>query len=427
MPKALLQAIEREEGRSEALMSLCAFENRISPLVRRVLSSSLSDRYKLGSTGQREYYSDQVNYAGLTLVGYPELEQIETRALAAVKNMLGAGVTDVRPLSGVHAMTCTVLSCTEPGDVIYSLAPDAGGHFATSHIIERAGRVPRFFPVKGAQQDIDFDAFASEIAAAKPKMIFLDCGTPLHLIDVAKIREVIGLETILVFDASHTLGLICGGQLPNPLDQGADILQGNTHKSFPGPHKAMFHIRNPALAEKIQSDLSKGLVSSGHLHHMMGLFVALLEMEKFGKEYAATAVQNAQSLGRAIRENGIELVQDEDGTFTTSHIFLIKFDSEANAHAAAWRLLDGGIAVNSRIAFGIPVIRIGTQEITRLGMTPDDCKRLGLWIAEAIKQGITPDALRSKIEPMMAAHQSTVFCFDQPYPASDISFSSSRN
>ena len=38
-----------------------------------------------------------------------------------------------------------------------------------------------------------------------------------------------------MFDAAHIAGLIAGGQHPNPMDHGADIMTFTTHKTLRGP------------------------------------------------------------------------------------------------------------------------------------------------------------------------------------------------
>ncbi|WP_395971438.1 hypothetical protein WH390_14620 (plasmid) [Candidatus Arsenophonus nilaparvatae] len=46
-------------------------------------------------------------------------------------------------------------------------------------------------------------------------------------------------DTVITYDISHTLGLIVGKQLINPITQGVDIIHGSTHKTFPGPQKGI--------------------------------------------------------------------------------------------------------------------------------------------------------------------------------------------
>ena len=36
-----------------------------------------------------------------------------------------------------------------------------------------------------------------------------------------------------MYDAAHVLGLIAGGQFQQPIAEGADLMMGSTHKSFP--------------------------------------------------------------------------------------------------------------------------------------------------------------------------------------------------
>ena len=39
----------------------------------------------------------------------------------------------------------------------------------------------------------------------------------------------------VMYDGAHVLGLIAGGQFQDPLREGADIMTGSSHKTFPGP------------------------------------------------------------------------------------------------------------------------------------------------------------------------------------------------
>ena len=38
-----------------------------------------------------------------------------------------------------------------------------------------------------------------------------------------------------MYDGAHVLGLIAGGVFQDPLREGADIMTGSSHKTFPGP------------------------------------------------------------------------------------------------------------------------------------------------------------------------------------------------
>ena len=43
------------------------------------------------------------------------------------------------------------------------------------------------------------------------------------------------LEPTVMYDAAHVMGLVAGGQFQDPLREGADVMTGSSHKTFPGP------------------------------------------------------------------------------------------------------------------------------------------------------------------------------------------------
>ena len=36
-----------------------------------------------------------------------------------------------------------------------------------------------------------------------------------------------------MYDAAHVMGLVAGGQFQDPLREGADVMTGSSHKTFP--------------------------------------------------------------------------------------------------------------------------------------------------------------------------------------------------
>jgi len=55
--------------------------------------------------------------------------------------------------------------------------------------------------------------------------------------------------------------------------------------------------------------ITAGLVSSQHTHHSLALYVTILELWAFGREYAAQMLKNAQALGRHLRAAGFKLIE----------------------------------------------------------------------------------------------------------------------
>ena len=412
-----LRNIRLQEEDDRDVLHLNAYDNQMSLTARSILSSPLSHRYNLGtldSHGQTDPASmGEFLFKGLTYIY--ELEKIaENKA----SEMFHSVATDFRPLSGMHGMIATMATMTEPGDLVYSVECDYGGHFATRHVATRLGRRSEYIPVDVENLSIDLDKFADEIKSKPPKMIYFDIGCAMYPLPVKEVRDIVGPGVVIVYDASHTQGLIAGGEFQVPLKEGADILQGNTHKTFPGPQKAMIHFREKKYAEKLKESLTFGLVSSQHTHHSIALYITVLEMAEYGREYARQMITNAKVLAGELVSNGIELL-DRDGEYTRSNVILIKGDSVGGHVDACRKLYECNMATNSRHGFGYEVIRIGVQEATRRGMKEGEMKLVASFIKRALLDKEPSDLLKKEVIDFNSRFKEIHYSFDREFGLSE--------
>ena len=388
MSYSLDKRIDKEIDGLSVRISLSANENVLSPFAQRLLGSGYSARYLLGRPEER---GDDpfTSFDSLILANLPALTSLELLAHRKAKLMLSGQYIETRFLSGVHAIISTILALSEMGDLIMSLPSIAGGHFATLNICNLLSRKHTFIPWSIKNQQIDIAALKQLLLGDSPKLIILDSGAPLFPLDIAMVRESISLETIIVYDASHTLGLISGSVWRSPLDEGADILQGNTHKSFPGPQKAVLATNRRDLFEQINYTLSNALVSSQHSNVSAALFWTILEMSVHSKAYADKMIYISQVFAETLVEHGCQLV-NVNRSFTQSHILLIKFSSPYLAMQSVSSLIEFGIPCNYRHVMGHPCIRVGVQEITRRGISESNTKILAKVAASIITGQNTP-------------------------------------
>jgi glycine/serine hydroxymethyltransferase len=192
---------------------------------------------------------------------------------------------------------------------------------------------------------------------------------------------------------------------------GADVLQGNTHKSFPGPQKAMVMTKSPQIWRRIDETMNT-FVSSQHSGDTLALYVTTLEMEAFGREYASQTVRNSIALATALVQRGFSVFR-RGASFSPSHqILLLGF--EAGAHLlAAQNLLSCGISVNSKAALGKSVIRLGVQEITRKGMKETEMDMIADFLSRALIRGDGPNLIRRDVRDFVADYSTPGFSFDK--------------
>jgi glycine hydroxymethyltransferase len=204
------------------------------------------------------------------------------------------------------------------------------------------------------------------------------------------------------YDAAHVLGLIAGGQFQKPLKEGADVMASSRHKTFPGPQGGIIFTDNAALKSKIDDAVFPGLVSNHHLHHLAGLAVALAEMLEFGEDYAAQTIANAKALAEALYERGFDVLCEHKG-FTESHQVLVDVSKNGKGTRVATALEQSNIILNKNLLSWDKLdksvdpsgIRIGAQELTRLGMGEKEMDEIAEFIKRVVvdNQNVKEDVI----------------------------------
>jgi glycine hydroxymethyltransferase len=360
----LIKDIWKLEERNNSFLHLTANENQMSRTAASFLPLKLSERYYFGG-GE----DGVVDFNPLTFVGMRPLEELVMAAEEAVKKMLGGEGVNLRCLSGIHAMMCTILSVTEPGDCVMTVRHEDGGHFATKGILARVGRKHVFASYDYLRGGFNIEQIASDCKENNVKAIYFDLSYYIDKTDLKDIRAAVGEKVIIIFDASHTMGLLMGGQLQNPFLEGVDIVCANTHKTLPGPQKGMIVFRDKDLADRANGIIGASLISSSHTHHLASLAVTILEMERYGHAYAKKIVENANAIGAAFERLGYEVRKTRDGNYSHTHQAHVFIDKKEERGVLYRRLVQNNISTNFDNPLGGRLfIRIGTQELTRRGM-----------------------------------------------------------
>lgn len=402
-----MQLIQAEESRTQKILHMTANENVLSETAGGFLSSPLRSRYLLTSTLKDEAVAKPLLFSNRL----GDVGRVESVVEERLNEILTGVKTDFRPLSGVHAMICAIASLTRPGDTVVSLNPEHGGHFATQNMVTLMGRKSLLLDYNAEGMTPCLDELARIAGECDIQLLFLDDGLPLYPMPFRRMREIVGEKVIIAYDASHSLGLIVGKARPNPIQEGCDIIQANTHKTFPGPHKAIIHFADMKLARTVMNKIDSGLVSTQHTHHLLALYITVLEMCEFGESYARAIVENTNSFSNAMERNGFALEQSP-GRKNLSHQVLFHAPDGMCNHQASERLLQSNISTNAKRIFGKDVIRVGLQEVTRLGMGAWEMKELAE-IYRDILISDEPDAdVAVRLGMMKCRFQKVRYSFD---------------
>jgi glycine/serine hydroxymethyltransferase len=391
------------------MLHLTANETLMSDTARSFLGMRLADRYFMGGGDEDQI----VDFKPFTFRGMPDLQALVGEAQHAAQQMLKAASVNLNCLSGVHAMMCAILSTTEPGDMIMSVDLTQGGHFATKLIIERTGRRHISTSYDFSLLRFDASAVAKDFHAAHAKALYLDVSFYINAHNLQELRELLGDAAIIIYDASHTLGLIMGGIFQQPLLEGADVICGNTHKTLPGPHKGLIAFRDESLASKANAIINSGLFSSAHTGSTIALAVSILELERYGHDFATQIVRNSNALGCELVKLGYEVRTSNSGRYSENHQVHLMVGSSGNYRHLYIRLVNAGISVNfDNTLGGRMYLRLGTQDVTRRGMTESHQAVVAMFM----DRGLRDDLNAREVSTFMRSYQTVYYSFDQ-FPA----------
>ena len=397
-----------EEAEDLDTIHLTSNETVLSPLAQSMLASPLGNRYLLEHGDMRQDSPSRLN--GFIYKGLNRVNAIERSAAEVCHELFAAEYVEFRCLSGLHALQTTMASLTQPGDCIMRFGVADGGHVATETVIKVFGRRSCAYVFDRDRLTIDIEKTAEVIRRERPKLLYLDAMNYLFPFPIRELRALVG-ETPIVYDASHTLGLIAGGQFQNPLLEGADILQANTHKTFFGPQKGIILSRNRGLMERISYHLSQGLVSSQHTASLLALCVALHETKVWGRAYAAKIIENAAFLAEAMAARGLPVLRRSDGAATQNHHFFLNLTANQSASHAMEKLLYARLVVHRGIPFrNVDALRIGVQETTRRGYTQADYAQIAEWFADILLHGKPPEDVAPLAIAMARRHREILYC-----------------
>ncbi|MFQ5986805.1 MAG: serine hydroxymethyltransferase, partial [Thermoplasmata archaeon] len=216
----------------------------------------------------------------------------------------------------------------------------------------------------------------------------------------------------------HVLGLIAGGQFQDPLREGAHVISSSTHKTLPGPQHGLV-LANPkdeGMEKALRRGVFPGVVSNHHLHAMAALGIALAEWEAFGQEYAAQVVRNAKALGQALHERGMHVLGEHLG-FTASHALAVDVSQEGGGAQVALDLERANLITNKNLLSGdtSPVkpsgIRLGSQELTRLGMGTAEMAEVADLIVRVASKKEKPEVVARDVAELASQYRQVKYSF----------------
>jgi glycine hydroxymethyltransferase len=351
-------------------INLLPSENIVSEKVKYILGSDLASRYSLT-------LNDGNAYGGTRYI-----DEIISNGENIISSLFNVKFAEIRPLSGHISAMIALLSIANKNGKIMAIYPENGGYdgYSQGYLPDILSLNSRAIPFDNKRWNIDYEGLEDAVRAYRPDVIVLGASYFLFPYDLKYIKDLSESYNFrIIYDSSHVMGLIAGGEFQKDIFKFTDIVYGSTHKSFFGPQGGILLTNDEYLYEKIKNNVVWRTMDNYHLNRLAALVQASLEMKKYGKDYAINVIKNSKRLAKNLDEYGFG-VKSFDGEYTQSHQILIK--NKELCHTLE----------KSRIIIDC-VGRMGTNEVTRLGFNLKDIDKLSELIMLSLEKNVSKEVI----------------------------------
>ncbi|MEM3647852.1 MAG: serine hydroxymethyltransferase [Thermoproteota archaeon] len=408
LAEEVFEIVREHNAFRSSCLNLIASENITSRGVRRLLTCDMGHRYAVGFLYERMYrgceYIDKLE----------ELTHFLARKLFRVEHV------NTLPVSGTVANIVAIGAFTRPGDTMMGLSVIDGGHSSFREVSRYHGVSMVPLPFNAEEYNIDVDQSRKMIAKVMPRMVMLGASELLFPQPVKEVSEAASnVGATVVYDAAHVLGLVAGGCFQDPLREGAAVVTGSTHKTFFGPQGGIILCKRQ-YGEDIDR-VALSMINNHHINRVAALAYTLAEFLAFGQDYSRMVVNNAQALAEALYNNGVDVICADKG-FTRSHqvIFRVK---EGTALEVSKNLEKANIITSmtplptDKSETTASGIRLGVQEVTRLGMSRDEMAIIGSLIARVVKSPDSVSIVKEEVKELADRFRNIHYTFSNSEPA----------
>lgn len=373
-----LQLTKNYEHYLQKKIPLCAAETHCSDAVRAALSSSFEGKYCMNNLG----YNMQLDFVGSQYIH--ELFELLSRQC---EKTFGSKYADARTLSGMNCMSIVINSLLQKGNRVLLSSPAQGGHPSIPLLLSLANITYDEIPYDYDNFDINYTRLNELLISKHYDGIIFAQSDILKPADVSKIKD---QNILIIYDATQTYGMIAAHIHKNPLDYHENlVLIGGTHKTISGPTCGLILLRNESLISRIDPKISPSFLRNVQPNAIAGVLIALIEQERFGKQYQKTTIENANYLGEMLARYGFIVAKLSPEVYTNTHQIFILTDERMkntivnNAHKYAVTL-NG----KEKRLFKGNGIRIGTQEVTLYGWSKEEMKITAELISALSETGV---------------------------------------
>lgn len=407
----IYNALMGEMKRQKEGVELIPSENYISPSVMEIMASVFNNKYSEGYPGKR-YYG-----------GQEYMDCVESIAIERATKLFNCEHANVQPHAGAPANIALYFALLEPGDTVLGMDLSHGGHLTHGHPVTYITKIFNFvrYKMKDVETgEIDYEEMREVALKEKPKLILAGFSAYPRELDYAKMQAIadeVGAYTMA--DMAHIAGMIAGGALRNPFDDGFDVITTTTHKSLRGPRGGMILCRELELGKKIDKSVFPGFQGGPIMQMVAAKAVAFGEaLKPEFKEYSHQIIKNAKAMAKHFMDSGARLITNG----TDNHMMLLDCITswDITGHEAETLFDRIGITLNKNMIADDPRkpmdpsgIRFGTPAVTTRGMMENDMVTLASYMLQAIEKKDDDAAITALHEEVKE------FCLRFPVPGID--------
>ena len=417
MQRTILEAVARnEEWRGRQCINLLAPEAPTTPTVRSLLATEVGTRAAEGHVGSVNRWFAGTKY----------IDEIESLCIELLKQVFHARYADHRLVASMIGNMVVYASMAQPGDTIMTVAQPFGGHSSNRQDGPAGVRGLNIvdIPFDPTELTVDLDRFRAIAMEVRPKLVTLGLSMTLFPFPLREMREIVAeWGGDIFFDGAHQLGLIAGGQFQDPLNEGAAVLTGSAGKTFSGPQSGVIVWNEERLTEPLTTAIFPVMAATHQVNRVAALAASAVDMLAYGQAYMAQIVRNAQALAAALERKGIPMLGSHKG-FTQTHQAIADVRQFGGGLEVAQRLARANIITNKNL---IPSdqpsdwdrpggLRMGTIEVTRLGMREPEMEQIADFIARVLVDHRAPEMLVDDVTAFRGPYQTLYYCVEQGLP-----------
>lgn len=381
MDPRIKEILKKEEERQQNNIELIASENYTSKAVRELAGSIFTNKYAEGYPGKR-YYG-----------GCEYIDEMENLAIEYACKLFDVKYANVQPHCGSSANMAVYRALLEPGDKVMGMNLSHGGHLTHGNKMSFSGQDYEIvsYDLNLETEELDYEAIRKLALEEKPKMIIAGASAYAKKIDFQKFAEIAHeVGAYLFVDMAHIAGLVAAHLHQNPCLY-ADVVTSTTHKTLRGPRGGIILTNDEEIAKKINKTVFPG-IQGGPLEHIIAAKAECFyeALQPSFKEYQEQVLKNMQVLCETLKEEGFVLISGG----SENHLVLVDVKSSVGITGKeAEEILDQiHITVNKNtipnetekptVTSGI---RVGSAAMTTRGFREEEFKKVGHFIAEALK------------------------------------------